>query len=101
VWSFDLPCGADPRFIPLAQLKALFFVREFSGDPTLVESKDFVDPPKGRKVEVTFHDNEVMVGSTLGYRGEGNGFFLHPADGRSNNQRVFVTASGMRRMRFL
>jgi hypothetical protein len=76
-------------------------VREFSGDPTLVESKDFVDPPKGRKVEVTFHDHEVMVGSTLGYRGEGNGFFLHPADGRSNNQRVFVTASGMRRMRFL
>jgi hypothetical protein len=42
-----------------------------------------------------------MVGSTLGYRGEGNGFFLHPADGRSNNQRVFVTASGVQRMRFL
>jgi hypothetical protein len=67
----------------------------------LVESKDFVDPPNGRKVEVTFHDDEVMVGSTLGYRGEGNGFFLHPADRRSNNQRVFVTASGVRRMRFL
>ena len=98
---FPNPRQGESIFIPLAQLKALFFVREFSGDPTLVESKDFVDPPKGRKVEVTFHDNEVMVGSTLGYRGEGNGFFLHPADGRSNNQRVFVTASGMRRMRFL
>jgi uncharacterized protein DUF6982/PilZ domain-containing protein len=98
---FPNPRQGESTFIPLAQLKALFFVREFSGDPTLVESKDFVDPPQGRKVEVAFHDNEVMVGSTLGYRGEGNGFFLHPADGRSNNLRVFVTAAGVRRMRFL
>ena len=98
---FSNPRQGESTFIPLVRLKALFFVREFSGDPTLVESKDFVDAPQGRKVEVTFHDNEVMVGSTLGYRGEGNGFFLHPADGRSNNQRVFVTASGLRRMRFL
>ncbi len=98
---FSNPRQGESTFIPLAQLKALFFVREFSGDPALVESKDFVDPPKGRKVEVTFHDNEIMVGSTLGYRGEGNGFFLHPADGRSNNQRVFVSAAGVRGMRFL
>jgi hypothetical protein len=98
---FPNPRQGESTFIPLAKLKALFFVREFAGDPTLVERKDFVDAPQGRKVEVTFHDNEVMVGSTLGYRGEGNGFFLHPADGRSNNLRVFVTASGLRRMRFL
>jgi len=98
---FSNPRQGESTFIPLAQLKALFFVREFSGNPALIESKDFIDPPQGRKVEVTFHDNEVMVGSTLGYRGEGNGFFLHPADGRSNNLRVFVTASGVRRLRFL
>ncbi len=98
---FANPRQGESTFIPIAQLKALFFVREFSGDPTLVENKDFIDPPQGRKVEVTFHDNEVMVGSTLGYRGDGNGFFLHPADNRSNNQRVFVTAAGLRRMRFL
>lgn len=98
---FPNPRQGESTFIPLAKLKALFFVREFAGDPTLVERKDFIDAPQGRKVEVTFHDNEVMVGSTLGYRGEGNGFFLHPADGRSNNLRVFVTASGLRRMRFL
>jgi uncharacterized protein DUF6982/PilZ domain-containing protein len=98
---FPNPRQGESTFIPLTRLKALFFVREFSGDPTLIESKDFVEPPQGRKVEVTFHDNEVMVGSTLGYRGDGNGFFLHPADGRSNNLRVFVTAGGLRRVRFL
>lgn len=95
------PRQGDSTFVPLTQLKALFFVREFLGDPTFVERKVFVDPPQGRKVEVTFRDNEVLVGSTLGYRGEGNGFFVHPADVRSNNLRVFVTASGLRQMRFI
>jgi hypothetical protein len=91
----------ESTFIPLAQLKALFFVREFVGDPTRVDSKVFSDPPQGRKVEVTFQDHEVMVGSTLGYRGQGSGFFVQPADGRSNNLRVFVTASGIQQVRFL
>jgi hypothetical protein len=95
------PRHGDSTFIPVSQLKALFFVREFVGDPTLVESKVFSDAPQGRKVEVTFHDDEVIVGSTLGYRGDGNGFFLHPADSRSNNLRVFVTATGLRKIRFL
>jgi hypothetical protein len=95
------PRHGEQMLIPMSQLKALFFVREFVGDSTLVESKDFSETPQGRKVEVTFHDNEVMVGSTLGYRGEGNGFFLQPADSRSNNLRVFVAAEGTRQVRFL
>jgi hypothetical protein len=95
------PRQGDSTYIPLAQLKALFFVREFTGDPTRVDSRDFVEPPQGRKVEVTFRDREVMVGATLGYRGEGQGFFIHPADPASNNLRVFVTPAGMQRVRFL
>ena len=104
--KLQIHLSPDPRhgqsiIIPISHLKALFFVREFLGDRTLVESKDFTEAPQGRKIEVTFHDDEVMVGSTLGYRGEGSGFFLHPADGRSNNLRVFVTPGGMRHVRFL
>jgi hypothetical protein len=95
------PRHGQSRFIPLSQLKALFFVKEFCGNPGLVERKVFEDPPQGRKVEVTFYDNEVLVGSTLAYRCEGQGFFVHPADSRSNNLRVFVTAGGMRHVRFL
>jgi hypothetical protein len=102
----QLHVSANPRhgnstLIPIVQLKALFFVREFTGDPTRVERKDFVDPPQGRKIEITFHDNEVLVGSTLGYRREGHGFFVQPADAGSNNLRVFVTTAGMRHARFL
>ena len=93
--------SGESTFIPLSQLKALFFVREFAGDPTLIEMKVFSEPQQGRKMEVTFRDNEIMVGSTLTYRGAGNGFFLKPADPRSNNLRVFVTAAGMQQVRFV
>jgi len=56
---------------------------------------------QGRRMEVTFHDNEIIIGSTLSYRGAGNGFFLQPADPRSNNLRVFVTPAGLQQVRFL
>jgi len=95
------PRHGDTTIVPLAQLKALFFVREFNGDPTLVERKAFVNPPQGRKVEVVFHDDEVLVGSTLGYLGEGKGFFVQPADSRSNNLRVFVSATGVKQVQLL
>jgi hypothetical protein len=95
------PRSGESTYIPLSQLKALFFVRDFAGDPTLVETKVFSEPQQGRRMEVTFRDNEIMVGSTLSYRGAGNGFFLQPADPRSNNLRVFVTPAGMQQMRFL
>jgi hypothetical protein len=95
------PYGRDITVIPLVQLKALFFVREFAGDPERVDRKDFTNPPQGRKVEITFHDDEVLLGTTLGYRSEGHGFFVQPADRDSNNLRVFVTASGIQRFRFV
>jgi hypothetical protein len=50
---------------------------------------------------VTFHDGEVLVGSTISYRYEGTGFFVQPADPRSNNQRVFVILSAIQHVRFI
>ena len=72
-----------------------------TGDPTRVEATFFSDTPHGRKIEVTFRDNEIMVGSTVSYQTEGHGFFLRPADPRSNNLSVFVTAAGIQQVRFL
>jgi len=95
------PCHGDSLFVPLPQLKALFFVRDFGGDPTYVEQKTFVGPPQGRKIEITFDDGEVLVGSTLSYRTEGYGFFVHPADKGGNNIRVFVSSVAVRHVRFL
>jgi hypothetical protein len=95
------PCSGEMVLVPLARLKALFFVREFGGDPGYVERQEFTTGAAGRKVEVTFHDGERLVGSTVAYRSEGTGFFLIPADPRSNNLRVFVIHAAVRHVRFI
>jgi hypothetical protein len=95
------PLAGDALIVPLNQLKALFFVRDFAGNPGYKEEKTFADRPHGRKLEVTFEDGEVLVGSTLSYRTDGHGFLVYPADKRTNNLRVFVSSVAVRHVRFL
>jgi hypothetical protein len=92
---------SELRVIPLSRLKAVFFVRDFDGKPGYVERQTFETAPHGRKIEITFLDGEVIVGSTLNYRPEGSGFFVCPADSRSNNVRIFVVCAAVRHARFI
>jgi Family of unknown function (DUF6982)/PilZ domain len=87
--------------VPIARLKALFFVRDFNGNPQYQERKSFGSKSQGRRVEVTFSDGEVVLGTTLNYRPDGQGFFVSPADPGANNTRVFVVSAALRRVRFL
>jgi hypothetical protein len=96
--------NAEPsqrRVVHLAHLKAVFFVRELEGDPSYNERKSFDRPISGRRLEVTFLDGEVLVGSTMNYQPHGPGFFLLPADPGSNNLRTFVVSGSTRHVRFL
>jgi hypothetical protein len=88
--------------IPTCLLKAIFFVRDFDGDPEYEPKQTFDDGTRraGRRLEVTFEDGEVLVGTTLSYRADGIGFFVEPADERGNNQRVFVVGGAIRHVRF-
>lgn len=95
------PNSNETLFLHLSTLKALFFVRDFAGDPERIERHDFAMAPQGRKVAVTFHDGEMLLGSTLGYKGDGRGFFVYPADPRSNNLRIFVAPGAALQVRFL
>ncbi len=85
------------------ELKAIFFVQDFAGNSLYNERKKYTEGerPSGRKVEVTFADGEVLVGSTLGYDPSRPGFFLFPAVPRSNNIRVFAVTSAVKKVRFL
>jgi hypothetical protein len=84
-------------------LKAIFLVRDFMGDPHYVERKKYIngEKPSGRKLEVTFLDGELLVGATLGYDRNRPGFFILPADPKSNNVRIFVVASAVKQVRQL
>jgi len=87
----------------LKDLKAIFLVRDFAGNPKYTERKKYEkeETPSGRKLEVTFLDGELMVGSTLGYERNRPGFFVLPADPKSNNVRIFVIASAVKNVRQL
>ncbi len=89
--------------VRIEDLKAVFFVKDFAGDPSYNERKHFApdERPPGRKVTVKFRDGEMMVGSTVGYEPQRLGFFLIPADPKSNNLRVFVVAKAISGLRFL
>ena len=84
-------------------LKAIFFVQDFAGNPKYDERKKYMEAekPQGRKVEVTFVDGEILVGSTLGYDPKRPGFFLFPVDPKSNNIRVFAISPAVKNVRYL
>jgi hypothetical protein len=87
----------------LEELKAAFFVRDFTGNAAYDETKAFApaQKPQGRKMRVEFVDGEVLVGTTMGYQPDRPGFFLVPADPQSNNERCFVVSSAVRKVEFL
>lgn len=95
--------SGEPEEVQVNDLKALFFVKDFSGNPNYKEQKIFMerDKPSGRKVEVTFGDGEVLQGSVLGYNPKQLGFFLFLADPKGNNIRVFVVNNAVKNFRYL
>ena len=89
--------------VVMRDLKAVFFVRDFIGDSKYNEKKAYVegDQPRGHQVEVTFADGEIIVGSTMSYGPNREGFFIVPADPKSNNLKVYALATAVQRIRRL
>jgi len=93
----------DPKGIMMKDLKAVFFVRDFMGNSQYKERKRFdeIQKPSGHPMEVVFSDGEVLVGATLGYGHDRPGFFITPADSKSNNIKVFAISSSVNKVRRL
>ena len=89
--------------VNVEDLKAVFFVRDFTGNPKHVERKQLApgERVQGRLMEVTCKDGEVIVGTTTGYDPKRLAFFIFPIDPLSNNVRIFVVNSAVRTARFL
>jgi len=89
--------------INLKDLKAVFFVRDFVGNKTYIEKKSYPAgvKPQGRSIEVSFKDGEVLVGSTTGYDPNRSGYFLFPADPKTNNMKIFVVSGAVVKVRYL
>jgi hypothetical protein len=95
--------GAKPTEVIVAQLKALFFVKSFAGNPHHEEPSDFPGdkPPAGRRIRVIFKDGEIMSGTTQGFDRTRPGFFVTPVARGSNNERCFVVTAATERVAFV
>lgn len=86
------------------RLKAIFWVRDFDGNPQYNERKKYheQEKPHGLKLELTFADGEVMVGSSIvAYDPKRQGNFIVPVDPDSNNIRIFIVSSSVKSVRQL
>jgi hypothetical protein len=87
--------------VALKDLKAVFFVKDFRGNSKYKESQKIGEGKPGRKIEVTFSDGEKIVGTTQAYNPKSKGFFVYPADAKSNSLRIFVVNWNVRDVKFL
>jgi len=87
--------------VALKDLKAVFFVKDFRGNSKYKESQKIEEGKPGRKIEVTFSDGEKIVGTAPAYNPKSKGFFVIPADAKSNNLRIFVVNWNVRDVKFL
>lgn len=85
--------GEEMKEIFINDLKAVFFVKDFEGDKNRQEAKELDNLPAGKKIRAQFKDGEVVAGYTHVFNMEQPGFFLIPADPKSNNERIFVVFS--------
>lgn len=98
--------GADPKpgergtLVQLAELKALFFVKDFAGNPAHKDAAVGAQRP-GKKIEVTFPDGETIIGFTVAYNPKNLGFFMQPVDEAGNNERIFVVNRNVKQVRTL
>jgi hypothetical protein len=87
--------------VQMKDLKAIFFAKDFVGNSEYTESQILTSQNGCRKAEVTFCDGEKLVGTTDAYNSQKIGFFLVPADPRSNNLRVFVITKNAAQIRWI
>lgn len=87
--------------IVMDKLKAVFFVKDFTGNKDYNEIYEDVVAGGGRKVQVKFFDGEIMIGYAQVFMPKRSGFFIIPADKKSNNERIYVVSSATDSVRFV
>jgi hypothetical protein len=84
--------------VKLAELKALFFVKDHTGNARHNEAAKPTPGDQrlvgGHKMAVRFHDGETIIGVANRFPPLGRFFFMLPIDPKSNNIRILVNRDG-------
>jgi len=96
--------AAEVNLIPYNQVKAIYFVRDFEGDPD-ADKKFFASRPKvdGLWVRLAFRDGELLEGvlpNNLLLMDE-HGLMVTPPEANSNTHKVFVPRAALQDLKVL
>jgi len=91
----------ETSLVHVAELKAIFFVRDHTGTKDRVRTSEDEVAGGGRKIRVVFGDGEELIGFTSSYQADRPGFFMVPADLKGNNERVFVATASAKLVEFV
>jgi hypothetical protein len=78
--------GFAPERIPIKRVKAVFFMLPTGSRPPQLD---------GQKIRITFIDGRQVAGFSHDYKNTGEGFFVIPADTRTNTSRIFIYRSSV------
>ncbi len=96
--------GKEQKFA-LSDLKALFFVRDFEGDPKYEEIRFLTrkEPSTAVWVRLTMFDGEILEGRIENDLEvlTAEGLFLWPSDGASNNEYAYIPKSAVKDFQIL
>ncbi|HEY6105887.1 MAG TPA: hypothetical protein VIV59_07890, partial [Anaeromyxobacteraceae bacterium] len=81
--------GNAPEPVAAARVKAIFFMLLPGGRPPA---------PEGSRVRVTFRDGRQVAGFSPDYDPQAVGFFMIPADSRTNTGRIWVYRAAVRQV---
>lgn len=101
LWQSPSALSRERVTIPIGHLKAVFFVRDFDGNPLYVQDPSVTRFGNGRRIAVTFLDDEELAGTTMNDQAGAQGFFVQPLDPHSNNIRAYVVSRAVRHVRFI
>jgi len=73
--------GAEPDVLGTDRVKAIFF---------MLAPGETAPKPEGKRVRVTFRDGRQVAGFSPDYREDGVGFFIIPAELRTNTGRIWI-----------
>lgn len=95
----------EPLQVALSDIKAVFFVKSFRGDPKRKSLRFYTNGPSVGAIwaEIRFKDNEIieaMIDNSAQHL-MGDGFWLRPSDTGSNNLLVYVQKSAIANYRVL
>ena len=96
----DYAPGEEGIKVKMESLKAVFFVHDFIGNSESEDVSDTETAKHGRSIEVIYSDGESLRGYTDAYNPQKLGFFMFPANPKSNNIRIFVVSKNALQIKF-